>query len=375
VSHLRHRTSAGRRDWAGTAAVVEQVLAAGNVARGAQLCVMVGDEPVFEFARGEAGTGQPMTCDTVMKVYCAIKPVTAVAVARHIDSGALDLDEPAGALLPTVAALRDRSVTVRHLLNHTAGLHEPCAVHMELLPSHKRRAFVDTMQRAHGWRVGHDAGYAEFAAWHLLGRILEVVTRRPLRDELRSSVLDPLAMFDTWIGMTEAEYADNVGRIGVNYDRKNWVAFPQLLERSQRVCQETNPAYGGYTTARDLAGFYAAVAAQLGSGGHAFLPSSRTLQRFCSSARDHSYDVVLRRACTYGLGFMTELADHEFGQRLSCESFGHSGWSGTSFAFADPVHDLAVAAVLNGITRSTGAFAARTALVDAVYDDLGLPLP
>jgi hypothetical protein len=60
---------------------------------------------------------------------------------------------------------------------------------------------------------------------------------------------------------------------------------------------------------------------------------------------------------------------------LSCDSFGHSGWSGTPFAFADPVHDLAVAAVLNGITRSTGAFAARTALVDAVYDDLGLPLP
>jgi CubicO group peptidase (beta-lactamase class C family) len=372
VKRRRRGSVTLRRDCARTIEELEKAIAAGDVARGAQVCAKVEGETVLEIARGAAGDGNPMRGDTIVKVYCAIKPVTAVAVAAHVDSGRLSLDEPAGKLLPAVAALTDGAITVRHLLNHTAGLHEPYAVHMELLPSHKRDAFVDAMRLPDGWRIGRDAGYSEFVGWHLLGRLLEAVSRRPLRDELRATVLDPLGMSDTWIGMSEQQYDENVARIGMNHDMRGWVVFPQLLERARRVCRETNPAYGGYTTASDLARFYAALVTQLKGVGNPCLPSDATLRTFCSSARERSYDVILERECTHGLGFMTGLADHQFGPCCSPASFGHSGWSGTTFAFADPNHELAVAVVLNGIARSKRAFAARSALVDAIYSDLGL---
>jgi CubicO group peptidase (beta-lactamase class C family) len=372
VKRAGDATLGARSNHARTSHELERTIAAGDVARGAQVCVMLDGERVFEIAHGGRGDGQPMHDDTVVKVYCAIKPVTAVAVAAHVDSGRLSLDEPLAAALPGVACLSDGVITLRHLLNHTAGLHEPYAVHMELLHDEKRSAFVDTMHRPEGWRVGRDAGYSEFVGWQLLGRLLESVAGRPLREELRATVLDPLGMSETWIGMTEQQYDGNVGRLGVNHDMQGWVAFPLLHERVRRVCQETNPAYGGYTTARDLARFYAMLIDGLDGHGVPSLPSYETLQLFCSVARPRSYDVVLQRDCTHGLGFMTGLADHEFGRPCSPASFGHSGWSGTSFGFADPDRDLAVAVILNGITQSKRAFEVRSTLVEAIYADLGV---
>jgi CubicO group peptidase (beta-lactamase class C family) len=353
-----------RRGVQRTTECVDGLVADGHLARGAQICVVVGGEVVLDLAVGDDGTGRPMTPLTLCSVYCAIKPITAVAVAAQVEAGRLALDAPLTELLPEVRCARDGAITLRNLLNHTAGLHEPYAVHMELMTPDKRVEFVDRMRLPDGWRVGEDAGYSEFVAWHLLGRVLETTTGEPLRTHLRSAVLEPFAMTDTWIGMTDAEYDANEARIGVNHDLRAWVPFPMLLEQARRVCCETNPAYGGYTTARDLARFHAAVSARLSS--------SATLQAFCSGARERAYDVVLKRECEYGLGFMTGLADHHFGSRCSSAAFGHSGFSGTSYAFADPASDASVAVVLNGIADSARAFASRSALVDTIYEDLGL---
>ena len=312
-----------------------------------------------------------MTTRTLCSVYCVIKPITAIAVAAQVDAGRLALDEPLDELLPSVHALQDRAVTLRCVLNHTAGLHEPYAIHMEMLTDPQREQFVAQLRRPANWRVGEDAGYSEFVAWHLLGRTLERVTGEPLRDHFRDLVT-ALGMHDTWIGMTDDEYDANVARIGINVDLRNAIPLPLLIERSRRICRSTNPAYWGYTTAADLARFYAQVSTQLRLGTSNVLPTAATLQTFCSNARDRRYDVVLERECAYGLGFMTGLHDHHFGSHCSPSAFGHAGFSGTSFAFADPDDDLAVGVVLNGIADASSALSNRCALVDAIYEDLEL---
>ncbi len=88
--------------------------------------------------------------------------------------------------------------------------------------------------------------------------------------------------------------------------------------------------------------------------------------------RPRVFDEVLDRECEYGLGFMTDLAHHAFGPVCSPSSFGHSGNVGSSFAFADPEHDLAVAVVFNGIVDSESSFLRRPAVVGSLYHDLGL---
>lgn len=341
----------------------------GLFTKGAQIAVEVGGRRVLDLVMGDAGTGAPVTPEHVFRVYCTIKPVTAIAVARLVDEGAVALDEPLAPLLPDLHVL-DGGVTLRHVLTHTAGIHRPMAVEMEMLAPDRRRDAVARATRPPGWRLGADAAYSEYAAWHVLGWLVESVTHQPLREHLRARVLDPLGLHDTFVGMTGAEYRAVLPRLGVNCDMRNLGAFPMLFERTERICTETNPAHGGYTNARDLARFYGAVLAALRGSGPDSLPRRSTLSQFCAPARARVYDEVLDRECSYGLGFMTDLRDHAFGDRCGESSFGHSGNVGASFAFADPERDLAVGIVFNGLVGHETAFLRRRALVNALYADL-----
>jgi len=358
--------------FAATTRLLESEVEDGLFTRGAQVSVWVDGEPAASLALGDDGTGRPMSTSTVSRVYCTIKPVTAVAVARQIDAGVLDLDEPLAGHLSEVRSLADGAVTLRHVLTHTAGLHLPMALELELVAPDQRNARIDATDRPRHWRVGLDAAYSEDVGWRLLGRLLEAVTGEPLGSHLRATVLDPLGMTDTWIGMTPEEYEALLPRLGVSHDMRGLQSYPLLLERGVRMCTDVNPAHGGYSTADDLARFYAALLAQLDGAGSADLPAAETLATFTSSQRPPTEDLVLGRPCEYGLGFMTVLDGHAFGRSPSPSAFGHSGNVGSSFAFADPAHDLAVAVVFNGLVDHESAFLRRPALVRAIYRDLDL---
>jgi CubicO group peptidase (beta-lactamase class C family) len=361
-------TSTLQNGFSGTCDFLVREVERATFTRGVQLSAMVSGEVVFEAALGDAGT-HAVTPETVFRIYCATKPIAALAAAKLIDDGTLELDAPLASVLPSVRALAD-GVTLRHLMTHTAGLYQPDAFGFELIPATQRARVVDNLQLPVGWRLGRDAAYSEYIGWHLIGRVLESTTARPLREILRESVLDPLGMGDTFVGMTDEEFIANLDRIGMNFDLRRDRSLPLLLERSQRWCTECNCAHGGYTTARDLARLYGAVLAQLENGTNPCLPSADTLRQVCSSARPRLYDRVLRRECEYGLGFMVDLAEHQFGDACSPKSFGHSGWLGGSFGFADPAHHLAVGVVLNGIVEHEISFARRRALLQILYDEL-----
>jgi CubicO group peptidase (beta-lactamase class C family) len=305
-------------------------------------------------------------------VYCTIKPVTVLAIARLVDDGTLELDEPLCEKLPMYQVLADGSITLRRVLNHTAGLHRPMAIELELMPPQKRVEHVQQIARPADFTVGVDAAYSGWFGWHILGRLLETVTGEPLRDHLRRVVIEPLGMTDTWIGMTEDEYREIIGRLGVNHDLRSMQPYPLLLERGVRMCTEVNPAHGGYSTATDLCRLYAAIVEQLEDGDRSELPSADVLRTFTTSARPPTYDRVLDRVCEHGLGFMTSLREHAFGRHCSPSSFGHSGNVGSSFAWADPEIGLAAAVVFNGVVDPDSAFLRRPSVVRAIVTDLGL---
>jgi CubicO group peptidase (beta-lactamase class C family) len=353
---------------------LEMELEQGMFTRGAQVTVHVAGERVLDLALGDAGLGAPMTPEHILRVYCTIKPFLAVIVARLVELGAVTLDEPLAARLPHIASLAD-GVTLRHVLTHTAGLHTLRGLEMELVPPARRRAVVERVRRPVAWRVGLDAAYSEYGAWNVVGFLVEELTGEPLREHLRAHLIEPLGLHDTYIGMTPEQFRAVLPQLGVNHDMRHLQSFPMLFERTERVATETNPAHGGYTNARDLARFYAALLERLAGGGNDALPSPEVLWQFCSTVRVPVYDQVLDRVCPYGLGFMTELDQHAFGDACSVSSFGHSGNVGSSFAFADPERELAVGVVFNGLVGYDAAFLRRRALLRALYldlDDLGV---
>ena len=80
------------------------------------------------------------------------------------------------------------------------------AVEMEMLPVERRRAAISSVRRDPGWRLGVNAAYSEWCAWHVLGWLLELLTGETLRAHLREVVLDPLGLKSTWVGMTDDDY-------------------------------------------------------------------------------------------------------------------------------------------------------------------------
>jgi len=170
--------------------------------------------------------------------------------------------------------------------------------------------------------------------------------------------------------MTKAEYAAVVPRLGVNHEMRQGSSLPMLFERTERVCTEVNPSHGCYASAGDLARLYSELVATLDGVGIDAMPSAATVETFTSVARPAVPDLVLERVCSYGLGFMTPLHEHAFGEQCSARSFGHSGNIGASFAFADPEHGLAAGIVFNGLVGHEAAFLRRRSLVGAIYRDL-----
>jgi CubicO group peptidase (beta-lactamase class C family) len=354
-----------------TAQRVQEDAASGASSRGLQVVVTHHGREVANLVCGEDGAGRPMTPETVSRVYCSIKPLVAIGVAAAIQDGLLTLDEPLEAHLPAVIGLSD-GVTARHVLTHTAGLHLPTAPQMEVVVPNKRRDLLERMMRQPGWRVGVDAAFSEYTGWIMLGWLLEALSGEPLREYLKMTVLDPLDLSNTWIGMTDAEYRAVSPRLGVSHDLRGPKPMPMLLETSPRWCTETNPAHGGYSTATDLAHFYCTLLDWCADTNKGAVERQGLMQTFTSTNRTPTYDRTLGRVCPWGLGFMTSLRDHVFGEVCSSTSFGHSGYMGASFAFADPGHDLVVAAIYIGIERPQVIASRRIALVRDIYDDLGL---
>ena len=152
-----------------TTRVLTQDVDDGLFTMGGQVCISVAGEPLLDLALGADGRGGPMTAATVFRVYCTIKPITSIAVALQVEAGRLDLDRPVADHLPEVRALADGKVTLRHVLTHTAGLHRPMAIELELVAPSKRASLLESAHRPGGWAVGRRAAYSEVFAWHLLG--------------------------------------------------------------------------------------------------------------------------------------------------------------------------------------------------------------
>src|SRR5687767_11386639 len=75
----------------------------------------------------DAGSGGAVTPSTLFQAASVSKPVFALAVLRLVQSGSLDLDAPVNGMLrgwhvPSSPVGSATDVTLRRLLNHTAGL-------------------------------------------------------------------------------------------------------------------------------------------------------------------------------------------------------------------------------------------------------------
>ncbi|MFE3633516.1 serine hydrolase domain-containing protein [Streptomyces sp. NPDC059168] len=190
------------------------------------VCVARGGRVAHLTAYGhrDRAAGLPVGTDTLWRIYSMTKPVTAVAVLLLVEEGRLSLDDPLERHLPAFTQPRvhtghsgadprtrpaDGPVLIRHLLTHTAGLtfgfyrsHPVDALYREAgleysVPPGKDLA--ETVEVYAGMPLQFDPGtqWNYSVASNVLGRVIEVVSGRPLDEFFAERILRPLGMTDT----------------------------------------------------------------------------------------------------------------------------------------------------------------------------------
>jgi CubicO group peptidase (beta-lactamase class C family) len=218
------------------------------------------------------------------------------------------------------------------------------------------------------WDPLKDGAYSEWLGFYLVGQILEQSTGVPLRDALKTGLLEPLGIDDVFLGLG----GDDLQRIGVNVDLRAGRPVPLLMERAAWFAGGTDPSLNAFATMSGLGRFYEWVLATL-DGRRSDPVAPERLRDACHPHRQVVHDQTLGFEASWGLGFMTGLGRLGFGPYVSERAIGHTGQVGTSIAFADPDHELAVAILYNGvIDQPTGMALRRPAIVNDIYQDLGL---
>jgi CubicO group peptidase (beta-lactamase class C family) len=188
---------------------------------GAVILIARGDQIIYRAARGSAQIelGVPLQANQTFRIASITKMFTAALVVKLAQLGKLSLDDKLATYVPGIA--NGESITLRQLLNHTAGVSD--IVHDPQPGFFARKVDTATLiaeiqKRTPSFPPGTRFAYSN-AGYILLGAVIEKVTGRPWRDALRTTLLDPL-------GLKQTDYGDNAkivpGRIaGYTTDNAN----------------------------------------------------------------------------------------------------------------------------------------------------------
>ena len=324
--------------------------------------------------------GDPWQADTLAMCFSTTKGVASFALHLQVEAGLVDYDEPVATYWPEFAQNGKETLTVRHVLSHSAGLHRLRSVIETAHHMFDWEHMVDALaaQRP-AYEPGTRCGYHALTYGWLAGEIVRRVTGHPLSEVIEQDVAAPLGSDGLFLGCPPEErhriaplapigtMIPNVPRavsvvhrhVGkplgkalsmvspVNTRRIVNTLLPRGMEdmmASPEIMDTSIPAANGFFTARALAGMYGVLAGGGALGGVRLLSPEIVAQ--IGEEQNNQRDLVLVMPMRWRLGYHRVLGM----QRACPDGFGHFGFGGSG-AFADPSRDLAVAMVCN---RGTG---------------------
>ena len=190
---------------------------------------------IWHLDRGvvNAKTKQPTTSTTSFRLASITKTFTAIAVMQLAQDGQLDLDAPVRTIVTTLPPSLS-AITVRHLLNHTSGIHHypvrgpERAWHKHLTTSQTLAVFQSRPLAA---TPGQSFLYTTYG-YDVLGAVLEAQTGSAYADVVDDRIFAPLGMTDTFIEDTRKRRAD--WPIGLKQTRAGVVVAGDLIDVSSR---------------------------------------------------------------------------------------------------------------------------------------------
>jgi CubicO group peptidase (beta-lactamase class C family) len=193
--------------------------------------------------------GKPMRPDAIFRICSMTKPITSVAVMMLYEEGRFLLDDPISKYLPefknpkvlvkpptgepyTIPAARE--ITIRDLLRHTSGLTyhwNPILGPMYKNVAHGVLPYDGTLEESIKNLASVPLLFNPGERWEyslgvdVLGRLVEVVSGKPLDEFFRVRIFEPLGMKDTYFYPPENKL-DRLAVAYTYYEGKGLNRFP-----------------------------------------------------------------------------------------------------------------------------------------------------
>jgi CubicO group peptidase (beta-lactamase class C family) len=309
-----------------------------------------------------------MEVDDLFRIASQTKAIVSAAVIVLQERGRLLINEPVSEYLPEfantgVAVAKEgggydvvpaaRRITIRDLLTHTAGIGYGWGVAQEAWEeagilgwyfADREEMMADVVSRMATLPMNAHPGttWVYGYAVDILGVVVEKVSGMSLAEFLRSEILEPLGMFDTYFYVP----ADDGDRLAVVYahtdDGLERAPDVGTMEAQGHYLVGPRAAYSGGAGLVSTAMDYARFLQMMLNGGELdgvriLSPSSVELMTTNHLREDIDY----RAGEGFGLGFSVVT---ELGLRGLPGSVGEYGWGGAyhSVYWVDPVEKLVV---------------------------------
>jgi CubicO group peptidase (beta-lactamase class C family) len=354
-----------KRRFAAVDAQIERFIRDGEIDGGA-LAVAVEGSVVAEAYFGEAAPGKPADAETLWPLGSISKVYTAAAVMALVERGNFALGTTVRDVLPIFDGGGRQAVTVRHLLTHTSGLmYESPAMEELLIRQPTVDEIVDeVLTQPLQFAPGSHFLYSDFGIG-LAGRVATIVSGMSFPDLVRTLVLEPGGLRETYLPPAPADYPRVAHVVG-----SPAYGTESAMYNSPYALALGHPAFGAVASVRDLL----RLGLRFARGNKRAILSDATIRAMTSDqsggAIGNLMDPGPNGPRPWGLGFAIHgnVPTLGLGDLTTPSAFGHPGATGCTLV-VDPVFEIALAFVSNRHLRTNEArFSARLdAVVNGVW--------
>jgi CubicO group peptidase (beta-lactamase class C family) len=298
-----------------------------------------------------------MTVDCLFDIASLTKVIgTATSIMLLADRGLLKVDEPVGKYIPAFNSSDKRSITIRHLLTHTAGLYEWYPLYYRCKNKEETYKLIGELPLK--FPVGGQRKYSDLG-FVILGEIIERISGLPLQQFEKENIFIPLGMKSTTYNPLKTGSYQKIAATshgnpyekrmvhdstlgfqikGIDPDSWNgWRTYTLKGEVNDGNAWYANGGISGaaglFSTVNDLQKLVDMLMNKGKIGSLQFI-SQKTIETF-----------LTRDKFKNGLGWMMD-PGNSFMKNAPDGSFGHTGFTGTSIAVV-PESGISVILLIN----------------------------
>jgi serine-type D-Ala-D-Ala carboxypeptidase len=281
---------------------------------------------------------------------------TTTSIMLLADRGLINVDDPVWKYIPAFGSGDKKSITIRHLLTHTAGLYEWYPLYY--LCSDKMQTYKLIENLPLMFPVGQQRKYSDLG-FVILGEIVEMVSGKPLEEFMNMNIFHPLGMNNTTYNPNSSGksykiaatshgnpyekrmvYDSTLGYRIKEIDPSKWDGWRLYTLKGEvndgnawYACKGISGAAGLFSAVDDLQKLVDMLIAKGKVGSEQYI-SAKTIQTFLTKDRFLN-----------GLGWMMDPVN-SFMKNAPEGSFGHTGFTGTSISVV-PSENLSIILLIN----------------------------